>query len=67
MAMEQPAISHVSNRVDELGERVGRLETRMDARFNAVDATLHGIQRAMIVTLASILAAFGGLLAAIQF
>ncbi len=64
--MEQPEANHGNDRFDDLADRVGRLETRMDARFNAVDATLHGIQRAMIVTLASILAAFAGLLAAIQ-
>jgi hypothetical protein len=64
--MEQPDAKRGNDRFDDLADRVGRLETRMDARFNAVDATLHGIQRAMIVTLASILAAFAGLLAAIQ-
>jgi hypothetical protein len=64
--MEQPETTRGNDRLDDLAGRVGRLETRMDTRFNAVDATLHGIQRTMIVTLASILAAFAGLLAAIQ-
>jgi enoyl-[acyl-carrier-protein] reductase (NADH) len=75
-------LDDLSSRVSELdhrlSDRIGKLEvrmdarfneveTRMDARFNEVDSTLHSIQRSMIVTLAGILAAFGGLLAAIRF
>lgn len=65
--MEQGQTNWNDHRLDDLSGRVSRLEARMDARFNEIDSTLHNIQRSMIVTLASILAAFGGLLAAIQF
>jgi hypothetical protein len=57
-------VSHLEMRMDA---RFNELESRLDARFEAINSTLHDMQRSMIVTLASILAAFGGLLAAIRF
>ncbi len=57
----------VDERFDDLSGRVTRLEARMDTGFNEVNSTLHSIQRSMIVTLASVLAASGGLIVAIRF
>jgi hypothetical protein len=80
--LERGRLDDLSNRVTDLDHRLSHritnletrmdvrfneVETRMDARFNEVDATLHGIQRSMTIALAGILAAFGGLLAAIRF
>ena len=48
-------------RLDDLSDRIDKLEVRVDAGFKHVDSTLHGIQRTMIVGLASIaVAALGG-------
>jgi hypothetical protein len=51
--------------------RFNEVETRMDTRFNQMEARIEerfdGLQRSMIITLASILAAFAALFAAAQF
>ena len=51
--------------------RFNEFETRMDSRFNQVEERIEkrfdALQHAMILTLASILAAFAGLLAAVKF
>lgn len=38
------------DRLDDLAERIGRFEVRMDTRLSQIDATLHGMQRAIVGT-----------------
>jgi hypothetical protein len=52
-------LNHLSGQVDRLSDRVDALRSHVDDRFDA-------LQRLMIYTLASILAAFGSTLLAIQ-
>ena len=56
-------------RIDERFEKQdARIDERFDAvqeRFDKLDSHLHGLKNAMIVTLAGILAGFGGAIAAI--
>jgi hypothetical protein len=52
-------LNHLSGQVDRLADRVNDLRSHVDDRFDA-------LQRSMIYTLASILAAFGSALLAIQ-
>jgi predicted chitinase len=53
-------IDHLSSQVDSVRDQVNALQHHIDNRFDR-------LQNAMIVTLASILAAFGGAVAAIRF
>jgi len=53
-------IDHLSGQVDSVREQVNALQHHMDNRFDR-------LQNAMIITLASILAAFGGAIVAIHF
>jgi hypothetical protein len=57
--MEQTKANWNDDRLDHLSDQVDALRNRMDERFDR-------LQNAMIIALASILAAFGGTLAAIQ-
>jgi predicted nuclease with TOPRIM domain len=72
---EHARASWSDDRLDDLSGRVSHLETRMDTRFNQVEAridqrfdalqnSIGALQNAMIITLAGILASFGGLLVA---
>jgi len=52
-------LDHLSHQVDAVRDQVNALQHHMDERFDR-------LQNAMIVTLASILAAFGGAIVAIH-
>ena len=52
-------LDHLSSQVDRLADRVDDLRSHVDGRFDA-------LQRMMIYTLTSILAAFGSAILAIQ-
>ena len=54
------------DRLDHLSGQVDRLACRVDDLRNHVDDRFDALQRSMIYTLASILAAFGSALLAIQ-
>jgi hypothetical protein len=54
------SLDHLSNQVDSVRDQVNVLQHHMDNRFDR-------LQNAMIITLASILAAFGGAIVAIRF
>lgn len=58
--MEQTRTKWNDDRLDHLSAQVDSLRHHMDNRFDR-------LQNAMIVILASILAAFGGAIAAIRF
>jgi hypothetical protein len=70
MATPQPAPSVtdrllvIETNLSNLTDRVGRLETHMDARFNAIENRLTLI---LVSTLAAVIAGFGGLIAAVFF
>lgn len=53
-------LDHLSDQVDSVRDQVNALQHHMDNRFDR-------LQNAMIITLASILAAFGGAIIAIRF
>jgi hypothetical protein len=53
-------LDHLSSQVDSVRDQVDALQHHMDNRFDR-------LQNAMIITLASILAAFGGAIVAIRF
>jgi hypothetical protein len=53
-------LDHLSSQVDSVRDQVNALQHHMDNRFDR-------LQNAMIITLASILAAFGGAIVAIRF
>jgi len=69
--MEQARANWNDNRLDHLSDQVDALRDRMDDRFDAQDARMERrfdrLQNAMIITLASILAAFGGAIFAVRF
>jgi hypothetical protein len=58
--MEQSRANWNDDRLDHLSAKVDALQHRIDDRFDR-------LQNAMIITLASILAAFGGAIIAIRF
>ena len=37
-------------RLDDLADRLGRFEGRMDVRLGQIDSTLHDIQRSIVTT-----------------
>jgi hypothetical protein len=53
-------LDHLSSQVDSVRDQVNALQRHMDNRFDR-------LQNAMIITLASILATFGGAILAIRF
>jgi hypothetical protein len=53
-------LDHLSDQVDSVRDRVDGLQRHMDNRFDR-------LQNAMIITLASTLATFGGAIIAIRF
>jgi hypothetical protein len=53
-------LDHLSSQVDSVRDRVNSLQHHIDNRFDR-------LQNAMIITLASTLAAFGGAIVAIRF
>ena len=61
-------LNHLSGQVDAVRGQVDSLRRHMDERFERqearMDAKFDALQRAMIVTLGSILAGFGGALLA---
>jgi hypothetical protein len=64
--MEQAKASWNDDRLDHLSGQVDRLADRVDSLRDHVDERFDALQRSMIYTLASILAAFGSALLAIQ-
>ena len=65
--MEGARATWNDGRLDDLSDRVSSLETRMDLRFDHLESRFDSLQHAMIITLASILAAFAGLIAVLEF
>lgn len=69
--MEQARTNWNGDRLDRLSGQVDSLRLRMDERFENQDvrfqARFDRLQNAMIITLASILAGFGGAIVAIRF
>jgi len=59
-------LDRLSGQVDRLADRVDDLRSHVDDLRSHVDERFDALQRSMIYTLASILAAFGGALLAIQ-
>jgi len=57
--MEQQRTSWNDDRLDRLADQVDRVATEVAALGKHMDARFDRLQNAMIVTLASILAAFG--------
>jgi hypothetical protein len=68
--MEQGRTNWNDDRLDHLSEQVDSLRRHMDERFESQDARIgarfDSLQTSMIVTLAGILAAFGGALLAVR-
>jgi len=54
-------------RFEHVDRRFDRLETRIDAQGEHFDARFDALQQAMVITLASILAAFAALVAVVSF
>lgn len=63
--MEQQRTSWNDERLDRLADQVDRVATEVVALGKHMDARFDRLQNAMIVTLASILAAFGSAMFAI--
>jgi flagellar capping protein FliD len=55
--------AQVDKRFEQVDKRFDKFEERVDARFDHLEARFDSLQHAMIVTLASFLAAFAGLVA----
>ena len=68
--MEPARANWNDDRLDRLADQVDALRRHMDERFEKqgarIDAKFDALQRSMIVTLSSILTAFGSTLLAIQ-
>lgn len=68
--MEQARTNWNDDRLDHLSGQVDSLRHHMDERFEKQDARIQArfdrLQNAMIITLASILAGFGGAIVAIR-
>ncbi|MDX6602647.1 MAG: hypothetical protein QOF13_1849 [Solirubrobacterales bacterium] len=65
--MEQARANWNDNRLDHLSGQVDSVRDRVDALQHHIDNRFDRLQNAMIITLASILAAFGGAIVAIRF
>lgn len=59
-------LNHLSGQVDRVADRVNDLRSHVDDLRSHVDERFDALQRSMIYTLASILAAFGSALLAVQ-
>jgi hypothetical protein len=64
--MEGARATWNDGRLDDLSGRVSSLEKRMDLRFDHLESRFDSLKQAMIITLASILAGFAGLIAVIK-
>ena len=62
--MESARTRWNDDRLDDLATQVGKLEMRMDSRFDRLEARFDRLQASLFVTLGAILAAFGGALVA---
>lgn len=71
-------LDHLSGQVDSLrsqvdslrhhmDERFEKQDARIDARFDKLDGHIHRLYYLMIITLGSLLTAFGGALFAVRF
>jgi hypothetical protein len=60
-------LDHLAGQVDSVRDQVYAVRDRVDALQHHIDNRFDRLQNAMIVTLASILAAFGGAIVAIRF
>jgi hypothetical protein len=69
--MERERANWNDDRLDRFEERVenrfDRLESRIEAQGAHFDARFDALQQAMVITLASILVAFAGLFATVNF
>lgn len=65
--MEQGRTNWNDDRLDHLSSQVDSLRHHMDDRFARIESRFDTLQHAMIITLAGILAAFGGAIVAIRF
>jgi flagellar capping protein FliD len=59
--------AQVDKRFEEVDRRFDKFEAHVDARFNRLEMRFDSLMQAMIITLASILAAFAALAAATAF
>lgn len=65
--MEQARINWNDDRLDHLSGQVDSVRDQVNALQHHIDSRFDRLQNAMIITLASILAAFGGAIVAIRF
>jgi hypothetical protein len=65
--MDQARAKWNDDRIDHLSGQVDSVRTQVDSLRHHMDNRFDRLQNAMIVTLASILAAFGGAIVAIRF
>jgi hypothetical protein len=56
--MEGSRSNWTDDRLDDLAERIGRFEVRMDTRLSQIDSTLHGMQRTIVGTHRTMIALF---------
>jgi len=57
----------VDRRFEQVDKRFDKLESRIEAQSAHFDARFDALQQAMVITLASILVAFVGLFATVNF
>jgi flagellar capping protein FliD len=69
--MEQAKVNWNDDRLDhfaaQVDKRFDKFEEHVEARFNRLEMRFDSLQQAMIITLASILAAFAALAVAVSF
>ncbi|MDQ2629363.1 MAG: hypothetical protein M3Y75_00100 [Actinomycetota bacterium] len=58
--MESSRAQWTDARLDDLAGRIDRLESRMDAGFNSLDAKVDRLQQTLIVSMASVMLTFAG-------
>ena len=56
--MEASRAQWTDARLDDLAGRIDRLESKMDVRFNLLDAKFDRLQQTLIVSMASVMLAF---------
>lgn len=59
--------AQVDKRFEQVDKRFDRFEERVDARFDHLESRFDSLQQGMIITLASFLVAFAGLIASSHF
>jgi len=56
--MERSRAQWTDARLGDLAGRIDRLESKMDARFNLLDAKFDRLQQTLIVSMSSVMLAF---------